>query len=77
MKKDSRFRFRYIESKKDSDSSELEEDNEICVFLLANVKFPKAADKLKKRQNPFAEFYSVLNNCRRESRRQQTKQKEE
>ena len=39
MKKDSRYRFRYIESKKDSDSSELEDDEEICVFLMTNVQY--------------------------------------
>ena len=40
MKKDSRYRFRYIDSKKDSsEESELEEDTEICILLLANVRY--------------------------------------
>lgn len=70
LKKDSRYRFRYIESKKDSDSSELEDDIDVCIFLLSNVKYAKPEpSRIKKRTSPFSEFYTVLNTCRRESRK--------
>ena len=48
----------------DSEESELENNREICTLLLQNVTFPKP----KKRQTNFAEFYSVLNECRREAK---------
>ena len=79
MKKDSRYRFRYVESKKDSDSSsDLESDEEICVFLMTNVQYHKVPlEKRKKVENPFAEYYTVLNTCRREERKIKAKIKEE
>ena len=81
LKKDSRFRFRHLESKKDSDESELEEDMDICTLLLQNVHFPKQVLRPKqikaKPKSPFSEFYSQLNSCRRESRATNAKLRQE
>ena len=64
MRKDSRYRFRYIDKfKQESEESDLEPDSEICCLLLQNVKYPKTRNKLS-----FADFYSVLNECRRTAR---------
>ena len=78
QKKDSRYRFRNLDSIKDeSEESELETDGDVCVLLLSNVRFPKesAPKKIKdpKPKSPFAEFYLVLNNCRREARKTNAK----
>ena len=65
LKKDSRYRIRHMMSKEaDSEESELENNRDICILLLQYVTFVKP----KKKAN-FSDFYSVLNDCKREAKK--------
>ena len=64
MRKDSRNRFIDLVSKKDSEESDLEDNSDICTLLLQNVTYAKT-----RKLTSFADFYSVLNECRREARK--------
>lgn len=65
LRKDSRFRFRYLESKKDSEESDLETDADICCLLFTNVKFAPS----KKVKVNYGDYFKILNDSRRQVRK--------
>ena len=64
LRKDSRTRFRHIESKEKIEVSDIEDNTDLCILILTDVKY----NKPRKKTN-FSDFYSVLNDCRRSERK--------